>query len=86
MLQGVEVMLSEADLAELNNVAIQVEASDISLENVDRDQFPLPTLGPKLEAIHQDLIFGRGIRVLKHVPLGQEHSMRWVLSQDGYGS
>ena len=30
----------------------------VQVEEVTREDFPLPTLGPKLEAIHKDLIFG----------------------------
>ena len=42
------------------------------VEDVTRQDFELPTLGPKLDAIHKDVIFGRGIRLLRNVPLGLE--------------
>ncbi len=75
-MQDLEYRLTEDDLAELASAATRVESSGTPLEQVNKDQFPLDNLGPKLEAIHADLIFGRGIRVLKNVPLGHEHSMR----------
>lgn len=78
--QDLECHFTAADLEELNSVAAAVEASGIALENITKDTFPLPTLGPKLQAIHEDLIFGRGIRVLKNLPLGLDHSMRWIHS------
>ncbi len=46
------------------------------MEEVSREDFALPTLGPKLDAIHRDIIFGRGIRLLRNVPLGLEVTLQ----------
>ena len=80
LVQDLEYHLTAADLAELNATARNVADSGLPLEEASKQKFPLKNLGPKLEAIHEDLIFGRGIRVLKNVPLGHDHSMRWVLN------
>ncbi|KAK9794591.1 hypothetical protein WJX73_001229 [Symbiochloris irregularis] len=82
-----EYHLTKDDLQELEETIKKVDAARIKLEDVTKEQFPLPKLGPKLKAIHDDLLFGRGIRVLKGLPLGPPHSQRhaavtiWLLSE-----
>ena len=76
LLQELEYFLTPEDLQELEDTIHKVDSSGISLEAVTKQDFPLPTLGPKLKAIHDDLLFGRGIRVLKGLPLGPPHSQR----------
>lgn len=81
-----EYYLTKEDLAELSSAIDKVISSGRLLEEVTKDDFSLPTLGPKLTAIHDDLLFGRGIRVLKGLPLGPPNSERhaataiWLLS------
>ena len=79
--QELEYHLTDEDLAELNTVIDKVKGSGRRLEDITKDEFPLPTLGPKVKAIHDDLIFGRGIRVLKNLPLGPPNSERCALAK-----
>lgn len=81
-MQELEYFLTDEDSQELNDVIAKVKASGRRLEDVNKDDFPLPVLGPKLQAIHDDLVFGRGIRVLKNLPLGPPSSERYAF-RDG---
>lgn len=42
---------------------------NLAIKSVTRRDFPLPTLGPTLDALRQDIIHGRGFVVLRDVPI-----------------
>ncbi|KAK9904746.1 hypothetical protein WJX75_001738 [Coccomyxa subellipsoidea] len=46
------------------------------VEEVTRENFVLPTLEPELDSIHRHLIFGRGIRLLRNLPLGLDVTLQ----------
>ena len=60
--------LSEAEIGELD-AAID-HAREVSAEMLDigKDDFPLPTLGPRLKAIEAELMDGRGFVLLRGLP------------------
>ena len=60
--------LSAAEIAELE--AAIAHARDVSAEMLDigKDDFPLPTLGPRLKAIEAELMDGRGFVLLRGLP------------------
>ena len=41
-----------------------------------QEEFPLPTLGPLLELLHRDVLFGRGLQLLRGLPTQQEHGLK----------
>ena len=55
--------LTEADNAELLRATRSVEGLDFTAIGMTR--FPLPSLGPKLVAVRQEVLFGRGFSVLR---------------------
>ena len=61
------VALEDSDVAELESA---VRAScDVPLVELKRDHFDLPTLGPKLCAVQQDVIEGRGFVLIRGLPV-----------------
>ena len=66
-------VLSPAHVAELDAAIAGVLASGIDvrsqLHRVGRDQFPLPTLGPVLEAVRQEVVAGRGFALIRSFPV-----------------
>ena len=63
--------LSPSDLAEIDAALRGVRAQSLTLPQIDRASFPLPTLGPKLERCLEEIRSGRGFVVLRGLPVGQ---------------
>ena len=61
-----EYRLTEAEVAEVDAA---VAAIDRPLIEVDREAFPLPTLGPKLAGLRRELLDGRGFFLLRGLPV-----------------
>jgi len=59
--------LAPTHVAELLTATAGV--ADRSLADIDRDAFPLPTLGPVLDVVLADLVEGRGFALLRGVPV-----------------
>jgi hypothetical protein len=61
-------VLDDAEVAELDEALRRSLETVADVLDVGRDDFPLPTLGPKLAALAVDLIDGRGVALLRGVP------------------
>jgi len=61
--------LSDADIAEIDAALASVRSRGLGLIDIDRAAFPLPTLGEKLEAVHRELLAGRGFTVIRGLPM-----------------
>jgi hypothetical protein len=61
--------LTDAHLAELDAALAHAEARVDDVLDITRDLFPLPTLGPELAVIADDLINGRGMVLVRGVPV-----------------
>lgn len=59
--------LDEGDRAELHDALLGVQARELELAQIGREDFPLPGLAPKLGAIGRQLATGRGVAVLRGV-------------------
>jgi hypothetical protein len=59
------VMLTATDLAEIEAAVNGVKACHLSLGEIGRGNFPLPTLGPKLSRHLEEIRTGRGFVVLR---------------------
>jgi len=78
--------LSASDVAEIDEaVAGLIEAGTPILE-VDRSRFPLPTLGPTLERIQDDVVNGRGFVLIRGVPVDRYTIDQAALAYFGIGS
>ncbi len=61
--------LSDAHLEELDAALVHAESRADDVLDITRADFPLPTLGSELQAITQDLINGRGVALIRGVPV-----------------
>jgi hypothetical protein len=61
--------LTDDHLAELDAALRAAEAQTDDVLDITREQFPLPTLGPELARITDDLINGRGVVLIRGVPV-----------------
>jgi hypothetical protein len=61
--------LTDTHLAELDAALATAEARTDDVLDVEREHFPLPTLGPELARITDDLINGRGVVLIRGVPV-----------------
>ena len=61
--------LSDAHLDELDAALVHAEAHCDDVLDITREVFPLPTLGAELERITRDLINGRGVVLIRGVPV-----------------
>ena len=61
--------LTDAHVEELDRALVQAEAQCADVLDITRETFPLPTLGPELERITRDLIDGRGVVLIRGVPV-----------------
>jgi hypothetical protein len=61
--------LSPAEVAELESALRAVQARGLEIAAISRDDFPLPTLGPVLDQLCDDVLMGRGFVLLRGVPV-----------------
>jgi hypothetical protein len=61
--------LTASELSELHRALARVHARALTLPEIGRDEFPLPTLGPRLDALRQELLHGRGFVLLRGLPM-----------------
>ncbi|MGH9212325.1 MAG: TauD/TfdA family dioxygenase [Acidimicrobiales bacterium] len=61
--------LTDAHVAELDVALIHAEQHTDDVLDITRDLFPLPALGPELARITRELIDGRGMALIRGVPV-----------------
>jgi hypothetical protein len=61
--------ISSAESAELLAAIAAVEARGMNVVDIEAKDFPLPTLGPLLRRMRQDLLHGRGFILLRGFPV-----------------
>jgi len=67
-------VLTEEHIRELESAVDALDGRDII--TITQDQFPLPTLGPLLDSICQEVVHGRGFALVRGLPV-----QRWSLAQ-----
>ena len=65
--------LSEAELAEVESAAKELAQSSLDLTSIGRDDFSLPTLGPRLHRLLDEVLSGRGFVLIRALPV-----QRWA--------
>lgn len=63
--------LSPAELAEIQAAIRPFEQEGTDIARIRREDFPLPTLGPRLAALLEDVLEGRGFVLLRGLPVGR---------------
>jgi hypothetical protein len=61
--------LTEAHVDELDGALVHADTTCADVLDITRDAFPLPTLGPELDRIARELIDGRGVVLIRGVPV-----------------
>ena len=61
--------LRPVEVAEIEAACAGLRARGLDLGTVTRADFPLPTLGPKLDALREEIINGRGFVLLRGLPV-----------------
>lgn len=70
------VQLTDTHLAELDAALSHAESVTGDVLDITRDDFPLPTLGPELERLTDDLIHGRGVALIRGVDVAHYGKQR----------
>lgn len=65
-----QVQLTEDEIREIERAARRCLNEDPDIAAIGRDRFDLPTLAPRLAAIHQELIDGGGVMLVRALPVG----------------
>ena len=60
--------LSAAEIAEIDAVSARLANAAVDIASIRRQDFPLPTVGPRLRRILEDVLSGRGFVLLTPSP------------------
>jgi Taurine catabolism dioxygenase TauD, TfdA family len=69
--------LAPTEIHEIDIAVRDCVGRGVPLQDIGRDDFPLPTLGPILESCLSQVVSGRGFVLLKGLPV-REKSRRWA--------
>ncbi|KAK9919027.1 hypothetical protein WJX75_008803 [Coccomyxa subellipsoidea] len=86
--------LTPEDILEINAAIALVEKGGLRIEGnlvhiqervPSRDEFPLPTLGPKLEVLREEVRIGRGFQLLRGLPVDKYTRLQTLIAYWGFG-
>ncbi len=78
-------LLSPADLAEIDAAVTAAQAGHDDLLTVTQDDFPLPTLAPRLADLAREIVWGRGFVLLRGLPVEAWGRQRCAWAYYGLG-
>ena len=61
--------LDAAAIAEIDDAVAALTAANTPLLEVGKENFPLPTLGPALDGIQDEVVNGRGFVLIRGLPV-----------------
>ncbi len=61
--------VSEVEVDEIHRAVNSVQSAGLDIANIARADFPLPTLGPALQRIREELLRGRGFVLFRGLPV-----------------
>jgi len=61
--------LSEAEIAEVESAARELAKSSVDLTSINTEDFPLPTLGPRVRRLLKEVLSGRSFVLIKALPV-----------------
>ena len=64
------VRLSDRDIEEIGAAVEVTRSAAVAIEQISREHFALPRLGPRLRAVETELLEGRGFALLRGLPTG----------------
>lgn len=77
--------LSAAEIGELDTALRRVAASGATVDTMTRKDFPLPRLGSRLERMRSELVSGRGVVLIKNLPVTRWSEEESLLAYAGIG-
>ncbi|GMQ85822.1 MAG: TauD/TfdA family dioxygenase [Acidimicrobiia bacterium] len=78
--------LDDADVAEVNDAVATLTESGTAILEVNRENFPLPNLGPVLDGIQDDVVNGRGFVLIRGLPVDTYTIEQAALAYFGIGA
>jgi hypothetical protein len=78
--------LSPAEVAEIDAAIAHARAKSPNLLDIEKADFPLPTLGRRLEAIERELMDGRGFVLIRGLPRERYSNDEMCLAYWGVGA
>src|SRR5882672_11017851 len=61
--------LSPPEIAEIETALRTVRERGLDIADISREDFPLPTLGPVLDRLRDEVLNGRGFALLRGMPV-----------------
>ena len=77
--------LSQSDITEIDSAIAAVEAGGLDIMDIGIDDFPLPVLDVKLAALKHQLMDGRGVALLRGLPIDCLGAARTAMVYWGMG-
>lgn len=77
--------LSEAEIADLDAAVAGVREKGLGLTDIAKADFPLPVLGPVMDAIAREVIDGRGFVLIRGVPVARYSRLEAAIAFWGMG-
>lgn len=78
--------LSETEIAEIESATRRLADARIEIPAIRRDEFPLPTLGPRLQRILDEVLTGRGFVLLRGLPVERWSRLEAAIAFYGLGT
>ncbi len=77
---------SAEELGELDAAVARLRDRNADLVTLKREDFHLPTLGPRLDAIHDEIVAGRGFFLLRGLPVERYTTYESAIAFRGIGA
>jgi hypothetical protein len=61
--------LSDSEIAEIDTISGKLANDEMDIASIRQEDFPLPTLGPRLRKILDEILNGRGFALLRRLPV-----------------
>ena len=61
--------LSDAEISEIEDAAGRIVEQGKSIVDIQKENFPLPLIGPRLEDLTEQLVGGIGFALLRRIPV-----------------
>jgi hypothetical protein len=78
--------LSETEIGEVERATKRLAGARSDITEIRRDDFPLPTLGPRLQRILDDTLNGRGFALIKSLPVERWTKLESAIAFFGIGA
>jgi len=77
--------LTDREIAEIDSAVAAVEAAGLEISDITEDTFPLPSLHARLKDIEHCILHGRGVALIKGIPVGRYTRRQAAIAYWGTG-